>query len=129
MKNFGLLNRILLGLVMLIPGLFKLFVAGPNAVVGMMQGIVIFAWAPVFWAWVLILSEIIFGIAILANFKLEYTTIPPIIILLVAAFTVYFNYQDLLKVNWPTFLLHIAAASNYALLGYHGYTCAHGKVK
>ena len=104
--NFLLLNRILLGLLMLVPGLMKLFVMGPSAVVNMMSGIALFAWAPMFWAWVLILSEILFGIAILAKWRLDLTTIPPAIIMIVAGLTVYLG-------NYPTLILHLAVASNY----------------
>ncbi|MEK6908547.1 MAG: DoxX family protein [Nanoarchaeota archaeon] len=108
-KNIMTANRILLGLVMLVPGLLKLFVIGSDAVVGMLSSNVLFSWAPGFWAWVLILSEIVFGIAILASWKLEYTVWPPIVIMLVAAFTVAWG-------NWPTFLMHLVIASNYLIL-------------
>lgn len=107
--NLKIINRILLGLVMLIPGLLKLFVIGPSAIVGMMQGIALFAWAPALWAWILILSEIVFGIAILANYKLKYTVIPPMVILLVAALTVNWG-------SWPSVLLHLTVISNYSLI-------------
>ena len=86
----------------------------------MMSGIALFAWAPMFWAWILIAAEILFGLAILASWKLEYTTIPPAIIILVAAFTVNFNWTDLMAVNWPSVLLHLVVISNYLLLGCHG---------
>jgi|TARA_Y100000310_G_scaffold277045_1_gene294598 uncharacterized membrane protein YphA (DoxX/SURF4 family) len=103
-------NWILLGLVMLIPGLLKLFVMKPAAVVTMLESMPILGSAPTFFAWVLILSEIIFGILILAKYKLRYTTIPPIIILLVAAFTVHWG-------SWPNVLVHLAVASNYWIWG------------
>lgn len=109
MEYIKVINRILLGLVMFISGLLKLFVMGPSAIVGMTQGIALFSWAPVFWAWILILSEVVFGIAILANWKLEYTVIPPMVILLVAAFTVYWG-------NWSIALIHLVVVSNYALI-------------
>jgi putative oxidoreductase len=99
-------TRILLGLVMLIPGLMKLFVMKPAAVTGMLSGMPLFAWAPGFWAWVLILSEIIFGLAVLVNFKLRLTAIPPMIILVVAAFTAHWA-------NWGNMLTHLALASMY----------------
>jgi len=118
-KHTVLINRILLGSLMLIPGLLKLFVMGPGAITGMMSGIAIFAWAPGFWAWILILSEIIFGVAILSNWKIEYTTIPPIIIIIVAAFTVNFNWVDLSQISWSSLLLHLTVASNYLMLGIH----------
>ena len=64
-KNVLTVNRILLGLLILVAGLTKLFVFTPSGVVENVTGkIVLFSWAPLFWAWVLILSEIIFGIAI-----------------------------------------------------------------
>jgi uncharacterized membrane protein YphA (DoxX/SURF4 family) len=100
-------NRWLLGLLMLVPGLMKLFVMKPSAVVSMLSGIGFPAAS--FFAWVLILSEIVFGIAILANWKMEYSVWPPIIIMLVAAFTVAWG-------NWPTFLMHLVIASNYLLI-------------
>lgn len=107
-KNLILTNRILLGLLMLIPGLLKLFVMKPAAIEGMLSGIGFPV--PMFFAWVLILSEIVFGIAILANWKMEYSVWPPIVILLIAAFTVYWG-------NWPTFISHIVICSNYLLYG------------
>jgi uncharacterized membrane protein YphA (DoxX/SURF4 family) len=101
-------NRLLLGLLMLIPGLLKLFVMGSGVVTEMLLGIGF----PVagFFAWILILSEIIFGIAILTKWKLEYTVWPPIVIMLVAGFTVAWG-------NWPTFISHLVIASNYWMIG------------
>lgn len=43
MEYIKVINRILLGLVMLISGLLKLFVMGPSAIVGMTQGIALFS--------------------------------------------------------------------------------------
>lgn len=102
--------RVLLGLVMLIPGLLKLFVAGAGGVSGMLAGMALFAWAPAFWAWILIACEILFGIAVIFGFKLRYTVWPPIIILVIAAFSVHWG-------NWPSFLLHIAAAWGFYMIG------------
>ncbi len=107
-KTILMLNRMLLGLLMLVPGLLKLFSIGPSNVTGMLSE---FGFpAPAFLAWVLIISEIVFGAAILAKWKLEYTVWPPIIILIVAAFTAGWG-------EWPTILLHLAVASNYWMLG------------
>lgn len=108
---------ILLGLLMLIPGLLKLFAMGPSAVSGMMSGIVLFAWAPAFWAWVLIISEIVFGALILAKYKLQYTTIPPMIILAVATLFVSINWSALGSTSWPSVLLHLIAITGYWMLG------------
>jgi uncharacterized membrane protein YphA (DoxX/SURF4 family) len=64
-KHAGNLNRILLGLVMFVPGIMKLFDMGSSKIVEMLSDMVLFSWAPSFWVWILILSEIVFGIAIL----------------------------------------------------------------
>ncbi|RMD67595.1 DoxX family protein [Candidatus Pacearchaeota archaeon] len=110
-------NWILLGLLMLIPGLIKLFLMGPAAITQMLTGLGVPA--PQFFAWVLILSEIVFGVLILAKWKLEYTTWVPIIILLVAAFTFYWYGPGKWPSgpNWVQILAHITLASNYWLLG------------
>jgi uncharacterized membrane protein YphA (DoxX/SURF4 family) len=89
--------------------LLKIFSTGSAGVAGMLSGIALFSWAPMFWAWILILSEIVFGIAILANWRLKYTVIPPMIILLVATFTVQWG-------NWSSVLLHLIAVSNLSLI-------------
>lgn len=108
---------ILLGLLMLVPGLMKLFVMGPSAVAGMVGGIVLFSWAPALWAWILILSEIVFGALILAKYKLEYTTWPPMIILAVATLFVAIQWSALGSTSWPNVLLHLIAITGYWMLG------------
>lgn len=105
-----LVNRILLGLLMLVPGLLKLFVIGPSGVTSMLDGMGFPI--PMFFAWILILAEIVFGIAILANYKIGYTAWPPIVILVVAVIVA----QNWSNPSWSTILLHLVAASNYWLL-------------
>lgn len=107
-----LVNRILLGLLMLVPGLIKLFYMGSDAVTGMLSGMGFPA--PAFFAWVLILSEIVFGLAILARWKLHYTVWPPIVIMLVAAVLGLMNSG---VTGLSGFLLHLVAASAYFMLG------------
>ncbi len=109
-KNAGNVNRILLGLLMLVPGLMKLFVFGSDNVIEMLSENVLFSWSPTFWAWVLILSEIVFGIAILAKWKLQHSVGPPIIIIMVISFTTAWG-------NWSSFIMHLVVASNYFMLG------------
>ncbi len=106
-----LVNRILLGLLMLVPGILKLFVFKPSGVTGMLAGMGFPL--PMFFAWILILAEIGFGIAILANWKLEYTTWPPIVILVVATLVT----MDWSSPQWSNLLLHLVAASNFWLIG------------
>ncbi len=116
-SSAALVNRLLLGLLMFIPGLLSLFVIGPSKVVGMLTGLGFIA--PTFFAWVLIIFEIGCGIAILANWNLHYTTVPPIAIMLVAGFTTTINWSNLGNSSWPFFLLHMVAASNYWMLSMH----------
>ncbi len=106
-----LVNRILLGLLMLVPGIVKLTVFKPSGVTSMLSGMGFPL--PMFFAWILILAEIVFGIAILANWKLEYTAWPPIVILLVAV-VVTMNWSS---PQWSNILLHLVAASGYWMLG------------
>ena len=100
------LNRLLLGLVMLVPGLLSIFVWGPETITGMLTAIGFPA--PAIFTWLLILSEIIAGIAIIVNFQVKYAYIPPVVILTIAAFTVWFKPTEI-----PNFLLHIVAVTNY----------------
>ena len=108
---------ILLGLLMLVPGLLKLFVMKPAAIVGMLSAMPLFAWAPGFWAWVLILSEIVFGVLILAKWKLQYAVIPPMIIMAIATLFVAINWSNLGATQWATVLLHLIAFTGYWILG------------
>ncbi|MBI2045699.1 DoxX family membrane protein [Candidatus Pacearchaeota archaeon] len=120
MKTWGTINRILLGLLMLVSGLLKLFVVGADGVSGMLSGIVLFSWAPFFWAWLLMLGEIISGAAILANYKLKYFAIIPIIVLVIATLFMGINLANLGQTSWSVVLLHLVAISNYVLLAQYG---------
>ena len=73
--------RILIGLMFVVAGYNKLM--NPTGVEGMLSGIGAFAWAPVFWAWILLLSELIFGLALVVGYKVKYTAWPLVIILAV----------------------------------------------
>lgn len=78
--------RLALGLLFIIPGLQKL--AEPGMIIGML-GDLGFP-APAFLGWVLLLSEIVFGAAVLTGWKLKYTVWPLVIISAAALFTVHF---------------------------------------
>ena len=77
--------RVLLGLLFLIPGISKLM--NPDMIIGMLGGLG-FPSAALF-GWILILSEIVFGIALVIGFKVKYAVWPLIIILAVAILTVH----------------------------------------
>jgi uncharacterized membrane protein YphA (DoxX/SURF4 family) len=104
------INWILLGLVMLVGGLLKIFSTGIEGVTGMLSGIALFAWAPSLWAWVLIIGEVGSGAAILGKWNLKKVVWIPAIILVVATFTAHWG-------NWTNMLVHLTLASNYLLLG------------
>ncbi len=74
------LLRLTLGLLFIIPGLSKL--SNPGMIIGMLQQMGFFT--PAFWGWILLLSEIVFGGAVLAGWKLKYTVWPLVIVLAVA---------------------------------------------
>ena len=76
--------RLGLGILFIFMGLGKW--QNPSGVTGMLQGIGFPA--PVFWTWLLLLSEMIFGVALLIGLKVRYTTIPLIIVMIVAIVTV-----------------------------------------
>ncbi len=116
MNYAKLVNRILLGLLMLGAGLFKLWglIQGDFGVPGFLASLGFPA--PTFFAWVLMLSEIVFGLAVLASWKLKYTVWPPIIILVVATLTT----TDWSNPQWTNVLFHLVAASNFWVLGWQG---------
>jgi len=111
------INIILLGLLMLVPGLLKLFVSKPSGVSGMLSGNLLFSWAPMFWAIILIIGEIGSGLAILTRWKLKYTAFIPVIILGIATLTVTIKWNDIVSTGWSSLIFHLIALSNYLMLG------------
>lgn len=111
-KTAWTINWLLLGLVMLIPGLLKLFVMKPAAIIGMLSGLGIPA--ATFFAWVLIIGEIGSGALILAKWNLHKVVWIPMIVLLVATFTVHWA-------NWTNMLVHLTLVANFWVLGAFGY--------
>ena len=77
--------RLVLGPLFVIPGVSKLM--NPGMIIGML-GSLGFP-APVFWGWLLLLSEIIFGASVFLGFKVKYAVWPLVVVLLVATVTVY----------------------------------------
>ncbi|MBS3146644.1 DoxX family protein [Candidatus Woesearchaeota archaeon] len=82
-----LMLRIGLGILFIFMGIGKF--QNTSGTIQMLQGIGFPL--PIFWAWLLLLSEIIFGVCLLLGLKVKYTTIPLIIIILVAIVTVQFK--------------------------------------
>jgi len=103
--SFMSANTVLLALLMIVPGLLKLF--SVKATTGMLVNLGF----PItgFFVWVLILAELGSGVAILAKWKLEVTKYIPVIILLVAIFTAHWG-------NMMDILIRLVLISNYLLL-------------
>lgn len=116
MKNNLTIQRILLGLLMLVAGLLKLFVSGPDGVSGMLSSLALFSWAAGFWAWILIIGEIGSGIAILSSWKLKYTAYVPVIILAVAVLFMTIKWTALGSTSWSSVIFHLIAINGYLML-------------
>ncbi|MBT5215461.1 DoxX family protein, partial [Candidatus Woesearchaeota archaeon] len=76
-KNYSItFMRVMLGLLFLIPGISKL--QTPEMIIGMLGGLGFPSAA--FFGWILILSEIVFGIALIVGYRVKLAVIPLIII-------------------------------------------------
>ncbi len=111
-KDFGpLLLRVSLAALFLATGITKLLdVSGPT---GMLEG---FGFpAPAFFAWLLLLVEIIFGLIVLAGWKLRYTVWPLVIVLIVALVLASIPGGNIVSILFH--VLGIAALVSLALTG------------
>ena len=103
-KRYGqAILRILTGLLFLPAGLMKLM--DPAGITGMLTGLGFPA--PSFLAWVLLLSEIIFGASLILGWKTKYTVWPPVIVLLVATLTVALPGALENPMGWINVLFHL----------------------
>ena len=110
------LLRVILGLLFIIPGLSKL--ANPAMIIGMLRQLG-FPAATLF-GWVLLLSEIVFGAAVLTGWKTNYTVWPLVIVLAVATLTVglpMLGKDPMAMINISFHLLGIAALISVYLTG------------
>ena len=99
------INRSLLGLLMVVPGLIFLWhQITDNGSSAFLASIGFSLVVPL--AWIIILSQLIFGGMVLFGKHMKYAPLPLAFILLVAALTVWWA-------NWPQMILHITVASNY----------------
>ncbi|NCO11340.1 DoxX family protein [Candidatus Pacearchaeota archaeon] len=103
-KGYGLaILRIVAGLLFLLPGIMKLM--DPAGITGMLTGLGFPA--PSFLAWILLLSEIIFGASLIVGWKTKYTTWPLVIVLLVATLTVALPGALENPMGWVNVLFHL----------------------
>ena len=103
-KGHGLaILRVVAGLLFLLPGIMKLM--DPAGITGMLTGLGFPA--PSFLAWILLLSEIIFGASLIVGWKTKYTTWPLVIVLLVATLTVALPGALENPMGWVNVLFHL----------------------
>jgi len=93
--------RLALGLLFIVPGIMKLM--NPAMPAGMLEGMGFPA--PVVFAWVLLLSELIFGAALIVGYKVKYAVWPLMLILVVATIIVHVPSTDPMK--WINVLFHV----------------------
>ena len=102
-EKYGpLLLRIGIALLFIPIGIGKLM--NPSGIQGLLGTIGFKASLAVFFGWIVLLSEIIFGISVLLGWKVKYTIWPLVIILLVALFAVTIPIAGFLN---PNSLFHI----------------------
>lgn len=102
--------RTMLGLLFIVPGIMKLMnISIPTA----MLDAIGFPAAGIL-AWILAISELVFGIAVLAGFKVKYAVWPLILVLVVATITVHIPSTDPMK--WIDVLFHLVAIAGLVLL-------------
>ncbi|MDP2628445.1 MAG: DoxX family protein [Nanoarchaeota archaeon] len=106
--------RVLIGLMFVIAGYNKLM--NPSGVEAMLSGMSFFAWAPGFWAWVLLLSELIFGLALVVGYKVKYSAWPLVVIMVVAWIRIISSGNVLSS----TAFLHLITAVILVMIAYMG---------
>ncbi|MBI2451506.1 DoxX family protein [Candidatus Pacearchaeota archaeon] len=107
------LLRVFLGILFIIPGIGKLLdIGGPT---GLLVGLGFPA--PAFFAWVLALSEVIFGLSVLLGWKVKWTVWPLVIVLTVATLLVVIPNMNGNPVTLLFHLVGIAGLISLALTG------------
>lgn len=105
--------RVTLGLLFALSGYRKLM--NPEGVVTMLTGIGFPA--ATFFAWLLLLSELIFGLAVLVGFKVKYTAWPLVLVLLVAEVAIVIPKQGILSTSSLFHIISMVAMATVALVG------------
>ncbi len=101
---------------MLVAGLLKIFVSGVNDITSLLSKNILFSWAPMFWAWVLIIGEVGSGLAIIGKWNLKYTAFIPVIILVIAVITVDIKWIALGQTDWVDIIFNLIAINGYIML-------------
>jgi putative oxidoreductase len=111
-----LLLRVALGLVFILPGLSKF--TNPDMIIGMLAGLGFPAASLL--GWILLLSEIGFGSAVLAGYKTKYTIWPLVVILVVALFKVTLPELGTSPMAMITVLWHVLGIATLVSIYYTG---------
>ena len=106
--------RLVVGPLFIITGTYKLL--NPQMIIGLLESIG-FPF-PVFLGWLVLLSELIFGVCVLLGFKLKYSVWPLIFIMLVATVTVIL--PGLSAATAVNFLFHLLAIASLVSLFFTG---------
>ncbi len=107
------LLRLTIGMIFLFTGISKLM--NPAGITGML-GNLGFPGAA-FWAWIVILSEMLGGLALLAGWKVKYAVWPLVVIMVVAVLMVSLQ-QD--SINWVNVFFHLITTSGLISLALTG---------
>ena len=107
------LLRVTLGFLFLAAGINKF--SNPEGVAGMLAGIG-FPIASIF-AWILILSEVIFGLCIFIGYKVKYTAWPLVVIMIIAGLFVSLPNGG---VTSSSFLFHLVSAAGLVTVAWTG---------
>lgn len=110
--------RILIGLMFLIAGIGKLMMT--SGVVAMLSNL--HFPAPTFFAWILLLSEIIFGALVVVGYKVKWTAWPLVIVMAIAWIAVVIPSGDgLFKgLTSPNSFFHLITLVNLVILSMAG---------
>lgn len=111
--NFGpVMLRIILGLLFVIPGVSKLMgmLSGGHGVVDML-------WGSAALAWLLLLVEIVAGAALLLGWKVEWMSLPLIVVMIGAIFIAVIPNMNGSPVNLLFHLLAIASLGSLTVTG------------
>ena len=110
------LLRLTLGILFIIPGVLKLI--NPGTIIGLLNDLGIPA--ATFFGWVLLLSEIIFGIAVLIGWHVDKTIWPLVLILAVATIIVHIPTLATGPMALITILFHLLGIAALVSLYFSG---------
>ena len=108
-----ILLRLALGMLFVVMGVKKLL--NPAMIIGMLGNLGFPA--PTFFGWLLLLSELVFGVAVLIGWKVKYTVWPLVIVLVVATVLVVLPESGQDQLSLLFHILGIAALISLSLTG------------